>query len=211
MSLFEINIRTDVERFGKTLDDFARRQLPFATALAITALARKVQAAETAALPEVFDRPTPFTMRAVGVVPATKRKPEAIVFIKDIQAAYLAPYEFGGKQIPARPGNVAVLTPKAIRLNQYGNIPYGAVARLKGKGNTFVGAIKSKSGETISGVWQRQPGPRGGRLRMLVRFTDPREVTKHFQYHARAEAIVRKNFEPEMRLALQRAIATAHP
>ncbi len=222
---FEISVRADVKELSKRLDSLAYEQLPFATALAVTGLARRVQEAETKGLAATFDRPTPFTMRAFGVKPARKADPTATVFARDIQAAYLEPYEFGGKQVLG--SKRAILNPKDIALNVYGNIPRGQLKRLKGRSDVFIGSVKFKSGATISGVWQRpargarRHGGRGTKgnvsniagantgLKLLIRFTDPVEVHQRLHYFERAQQIVDRWFNAEFSAGMRKALATA--
>ncbi|MDE2104146.1 MAG: hypothetical protein KGL39_43315, partial [Patescibacteria group bacterium] len=96
--MLEINIRADFSAGIAALTALERQQLPFGMAQAVTGVARRVAKAETDHFREAFDTPTPFTMNAVGVIPARKYTPTATVFVKDIQAAYLLPYEVGGAQ-----------------------------------------------------------------------------------------------------------------
>ena len=112
-------------------------------------MARRVIKGEKAELLSDFPTATPFTQNAFSYSPATKNAPVATVFVKDIQEKYLQPYTDHGKSIPAGPGNVAMLVPKGIGVNQYGNIPYGRVRSMKNKKNVFSGTIKTKSGQTI--------------------------------------------------------------
>jgi len=207
-------LRVDLRDFRRGLDDMAKRQLPFAAALALTETARAVAEAESAALPEVFDRPTPFTGRAFGVIGARKSNLTAMVFAKDIQAAYLAPYETGGVQVL---GNKrAVLTPVDAKTNAYGNLSRGQLAKLKARPDVFVGAVKLKDGRTLNGVWQRSAPVKGlrganrtGHLKLLIAFTNPKPIAPRFDYQARAAATVARVFPPALRRALVRAQATA--
>src|SRR5882724_2786221 len=96
MSL-KISIRADVKRLQRSLDDVARRQVPFATAQMLTGLAKRVQDEERRNLAKVFDRPTPFTLGGIAVKGARKSDLTAIVYVKPIAAAYLAPFETGGR------------------------------------------------------------------------------------------------------------------
>src|SRR5471032_1598521 len=107
--MMDISIRSNLQDVSRSLSAFAQKQLPFAGALATTALAKRVQAKETKAFTRVFDRPTPFTMKAIGVKPARKTDLIATVFVKDIAASYLAPYEFGGVK---KLNGQAMLVPK---------------------------------------------------------------------------------------------------
>ena len=64
------------------------KQVPYAMAQAVNALAFQVQRAEKAALSEVFSHPRPFTQRSVLVKKATKARPTAVVYIRPEVAAY---------------------------------------------------------------------------------------------------------------------------
>lgn len=207
--MFEISVRADVKKLERSLNDFAYKQLPFAEAQALTALGRLVQTEEKKALPSIFDKPTPFTVNSIGVIPARKGNPVAHVFVKDIAAAYLAPYEFGGKNKGVGRKDL-FLRPANATLNQYGNFPRNKLAQLKAKTNVFVGKVKGKSGE-IDGVWQRIPAAKGrpASLKLLIRFEDTHDATQHIDWFKRAEQLVRSNFNREFGAALARAMASA--
>ncbi|WP_321810084.1 hypothetical protein [Burkholderia sp. BCC1985] len=224
--MFDISVGDDIARLRRSLTALERDQLPFATAIALTAVAKKAQAAEKDAMPEVFDRPTPFTVNSVAVKGARKSDLEARVFVKDIAAAYLAPYEFGGDHKLLGSGKTWLNPKDKSLLNQYGNFSKTALKRLQARPDVFIGSIKTSSGETIGGVWQRPPsvrvtkvrGRRGavvrtadprGHLKLLIRFGDARPVRQHLEFGERAFEIVDETFESEFDLAMRQAIATA--
>lgn len=233
MIRIQIDTKQAKKAFGLWATDLQKKQLPFAMALALTRTAQLVQQAETANLPEVFDRPTPFTMKAIGMQKATKSKLESVIFVKDIQAGYLKPYIMGGLSVPAKPANIAMLRPKAIDLNQYGNIPANKIKKLLGnKDKYFLGTVTFKKTGKVTGLWERVDtgtighkvtwSERGQKwrhgtvikgekhnLKLLMRFGDPKEVKQHFAYFKNAEAIVKKNFDIELKKAMKQAIATA--
>lgn len=221
-----INVSADLRSLTRVLNDLERKQLPFASAQALTAVAKRVQAAEKAALPQVFDRPTPFTVNSIGVKAAKKSTQEALVFVKDIAAAYLAPYEFGGTHKLIGSGKTWLNPKDMALLNQYGNFSPAALKRLEGRPDIFVGSIKTKSGESIGGVWQRptdvkavkRSGRRGvalrgvnktGHLKLLIRFGDAQPVRQHLDFGARARNVVAATYRAEFAAAFARAIATA--
>lgn len=217
--MFDVSVRTSFKEVERSLSSLARQQLPFAKAMAVTGLARRVQEAEQSAFGQVFDRPAPFTVKSVGVRAARKNDPTAVVFVKDIAAAYLEPFEFGGAH---KTNGRALLNPKGAQTNQYGNLPRNLVARLKSRADIFIGAIKTKSGEVVNGVWQRPAAapamagrrtPRGanhtGQLKLLVRFTDPEPVTQHLDYRARAKRVIAAQFNAEFSSAMTKALASA--
>lgn len=205
--MIDISVRSNVKEIERKLNRLAYQQAPFATAVALTELAKQVQAAEVKNMEAVLDRPTPFTLRSIRIKPALKDMPEAMVFVQDIAAAYLEPYEFGGlNKLNSR----ALLKPKDVTLNAYGNLPRNLLKRLNGRKDIFIGKVKGKSGKTINGVWQRVPGVGQQRgLKLIVVFADAHPVRQHLNYRAKAKTIVTTNFKAVFGRALAKAIATA--
>jgi hypothetical protein len=221
-----ISVSADLRSLTRALNDLEKKQLPFATANALTALAKRVQEAEKAAMPKVFDRPTPFTVNSIGVKAALKNRLEALVFVKDIAASYLMPYEFGGNHKLIGSGKTWLEPKDFALLNQYGNFSRSTLDRLKGRTDIFIGTIKTKSGESIGGVWQRpaavqvvkRSGKRGvalrgvnktGHLKLLIRFGDARPVKQHLDFRIRAQAVASATFKAEFAKAMAQALATA--
>ena len=224
MTNAEFSIRTNIRDVQKTLSAFANKQIPFATTLTLTGLAKKVQGAEVKAMSDIFDRPTPFTLHSVGVTAARKNNLQATVFVKDIAAAYLEPFEFGGNHKLLAGGRTWLNPKNDVPLNQYGNLARNKLKQLQGRSDIFIGKVKTKSGETIDGVWQRPavrlnqpvrgkskalPGNMTGRLKLLVRFGDAIPVRQHLGYRERAKKVIEANFNAEFGKALAKAMASA--
>ena len=157
--MIHLSVRADIRQLQRTLDNFAKEQVPFAAAQALTSLARKVQVAEKAMLREQLKDPLPFTVNSVRVKPARKDDLRATVYVQDITAAYLQPFILGGKHKLVGKG-VTWLNPKHIKLNAYGNIAAGTLARLKARSDIFIGKVKTKAG-VVNGIWQRPKASRG--------------------------------------------------
>lgn len=213
-------VSTNADAWARKLDAWQRRQIPFAMAGALTDVARQVQAAETAALSEVFDNPTPFTKRAFAVTAARKSNLVAVVFAKDIQAAYLAPYgEHGSGRQLVGANRRAIPVPMKAGVNQYGNLPRGKVKLLLAKPGVFSGRIETKSGQVISGIWQRIPpkaargrrrgGAVEGGLKLLVRWSDGAPVHQRFGFQDRARRLAMAQMRTAFASAWGRALATA--
>lgn len=84
--MIDARVQIDTKSLEQDLDDVQRKQLPFATSLAINRTAQRVKAAEEAEVKRVFDRPTSRTTRGLFMQSGSKAKPEARVFLKDNQA-----------------------------------------------------------------------------------------------------------------------------
>lgn len=203
-----VSIRSDIARFATTLTDFQRTQLPYATALALTATARTAQAALTRDLPSIFStkgRPTPFTLRAIGIAPARKSNLRAAVFVKRQQAKYLGIEETGGAVAP-RPG-APILTPVDATLNVYGNLPRGTIKRLlRDPKRYFLGTVRG-----VYGLWERVAADgRGARgLRLVAAMRQRAHYRPRFGFRPRIAASVAANIVPQLSAAMAKAIATA--
>lgn len=222
----EISVRTNLTDVERGLSDLAKRQMPYATALALTSLSKLVAADAVKNLSAKLKNPSPFTLRSVKAMAARKDNLVAKVYVMDKAAEYLEPYERGGVHKLA---GKALLNPKDIALNQYGQLRKGTLAALKGRSDIFIGPVKTKKG-IVNGVWQRtaakatitnrktgkaRVSSRGvntsGALKLLIRFGDALAVRTHLGYHARATAMVNANFNAEMDKAMIKAMGTARP
>ncbi|HFF9159678.1 TPA: hypothetical protein ACGE83_000567 [Klebsiella pneumoniae] len=205
-----------------TIKDLSRqlqmlqKQIPYATAQAMTAVVRQIAAAQKVALGRKLESPTPFTVNAVGSSGARKNDLRAKVFVRDVAAEYLEPFEFGGEH---KLNSQALLNPKNIKLNKYGNMPRNKLSQLKAKPNVFVGEVNG-----VDAVWQRRKPKKAKKKRarrsangtrrpkrkqrapkLLVRFGDALPVTPVLGYMDRSKAMA----EALMPAALSRAIADA--
>lgn len=184
-------------------------QLPFATASALTATVKLAQVAEERALPSVFDKPTPFTLRGIGVKTATKGNPTAAVYVRPQQAAGgLLLQETGGTRTPAKR---ALVRPVGAKLNTYGNLPRRGVKSLLARPNVFSGTVGG-----IGGIWQRPPRPKGQSRRgakvapkLLVAFEDRAQYRARFGFKVLATRVIKAALTPAFREAVRKALATA--
>ncbi|MEM8027789.1 hypothetical protein Q4R22_10810 [Morganella morganii subsp. sibonii] len=209
---------TDLSNQLRTL----RKQIPFATAQAMTAVVRKIEDAQKVAMQRNLDNPTPFTVKSVKSRGARKSDLKAKVFVMNTAAAYLEPFETGGVH---KLNGSALLNPKDIKLNKYGNLPRNKLSSLKSKENTFIGDIGG-----VNGVWQRKKAKKGkkGRKRLqrspngtrrdrkkqpmpklLIRFGDALPVEPVLGYQDRAMKMTQALLPQEINWAIAEAIRTA--
>lgn len=209
---------TDLTNQLRTL----RKQIPFATAQAMTSVVRKIEGAQKVAMQRHLDNPTPFTVKSVKSRGARKSDLKAKVFVMNTAAAYLEPFEIGGVH---KLNGSALLNPKAIKLNKYGNLPRNKLSSLKSKENTFIGDVGD-----INGVWQRKKAKKGkkGRKRLqrspngtrrdkkkqpmpklLIRFGDALPVEPVLGYQDRAMKMTQALLPQEINRAIEEAIRTA--
>jgi hypothetical protein len=192
-----LNVRHNIDEVARGLNDTARREIPFAVSLALNATIGDVKRNAEKRLAKAVDRPTPFTMKAFATRRSSKRRLEATIFAKDAQADYLRWLEQGGERDPS---GRAIVVPVGQRVNKYGNLPRGAVARMLGRRDTFSGRAGAGG---AGGIYQRV---RQG-LRLLAYYTPSARYRPglRFQETARktAEARMPEQFERAMRQALR--------
>lgn len=138
-----IQYGTDANQYAKFLAG-AELQVPYASALALNRTAAAVSAAIKQKINQVFDRPTPYTQRALRVRRATKQKLSARVDFKDAAGKgipadkYLGPQVHGGgrsqkrfERALQRVGGGSFYAPGAgADLDAYGNMSRGQLVRL---------------------------------------------------------------------------------
>ncbi|ENA1760196.1 hypothetical protein ABF236_000838 [Yersinia ruckeri] len=199
-----------------------KKQIPFATAQALTSVARKIAVAEKVAFQRHLENPTPFTVNAVGASGARRDNLCAKVFVRDIAAGYLEPFEFGGVH---KLNGKALLNPKNLKLNKYGNLTRNKMSQLKAKDNVFVGDV-----DGVNGVWQRKKVSKGKKNKkrqkrsangthrprvkqrapkLLIRFGDALTVKPTLGYRDRASIMAAALMPGELTKAIQNALATA--
>lgn len=185
--LISISVKHNIGDAIALLDSTYRKQVPFATAKALTKVAQLGQAAVIQAMTTQFDRPTPFTLKSLFIKPATKLSLQAAVYLKDRPAgknpnslADLLNQEFaGGGRIRKRlelylqragyiSGNEFVAPGAAAKLDQYGNMSSGQIQQILSqlKASPDAGAYSTKSTRSRRNV--KKAGEyfwsRGGRL-----------------------------------------------
>lgn len=190
-------VKDDLTRVAREIDDRFKRQIPFAAAKALTRTAQDVQKAIVAELPTIFDRPTPFTQRGVGVTFATKSSLTSRVFLRDIQREYLKLQVTGGER---RPKKVALVMPAGIDLNAFGNIPRNRIKALLNRKDVFSGKVRG-----VGGIWQRT----NGKLKLLVAYEPSASYERRFPFGAIARQTIERRLLPNFRVALAAAIASA--
>lgn len=227
-------IRVSVEGLQQTRAYLAgqARQLRFAAALALTRTAQAVKAAMPAVLEQQLDRPTPFTKRGLFVRAARKEDLTAIVGFQDIQARYLRRQIEGGTR---EPGPRGIKLPGNIQLNTFGNIPKGAIDKLKAaaQNGQLSGALRKRLGvggrrkgqgelqlffgkpqgrgweKAPVGIYRRVPGNPGKLVPVVVFEDTPAKYRPRLKFREAAEAVVAREWQRQFATAFEQAMRTA--
>lgn len=142
------DVRGSIKPITDHLTNFAKKQVPFATVLALTRTAKFIEQKIKEEMPRVFSNPTKFTLNSLYVQPATKARLYAMVKIKDEVSnavnppiKWLAPQVYGGPrsrkrfedllmQRNAMPAGMFAIPAASTALDQYGNPPRGMLNRV---------------------------------------------------------------------------------
>lgn len=175
-----ISVESNIVEILKRVETAKSRLIPYAAGLALTSLVKIIADSEKRNEIAVLDRPRPFTTNAIGTVGASSKQQFAKVYMKDITAKYMDPYEFGGNNML---NSRALLKPVGAKedLDAFGNLPQAYLRKLVGLGgsktNKRTGELEAVAGSSIrsdvfigrvrgiSGVWQRVSGPTVGPAR----------------------------------------------
>ena len=162
----QISVRSNTDEIVRQMRAFGSREIPFATARALTWTAKDAQAAEVEELPKVFDKPTRYTLRSIYIVPATKAKLSARVWIKDERAQgngglpaakYLEPEIKGGprghKSFEKRlirqglmPSDMYAVPGARVPLDAFGNVRGSLIEKIL----SVLGAAEQFAGVTAN-------------------------------------------------------------
>lgn len=149
--MLKIGVKHNLQNTIRMLDERVRKQVPFATAKALTKTVQKVQSETYAEMRANFERPTPIVMRSLFIKPAKKTDLTAAVYLKGSDLggknrlgsmAAIIGHQFSGghrrqKGIEywlQRAGMISsgehVAPGAGARLDQYGNISRGQLVQI---------------------------------------------------------------------------------
>ena len=204
-----INIDFDISQARRKLDSVQRKQLPFATSVALNETATEVAKQLTKQMDRYIDRPTPFTKmafltRAGKFKGKRARKTDlvAIVQADKKQNEYLTFQVFGGTRTPQKKA-ILVPTLKANK-NQYGNITKATRRKyIEGTNKIFAAGLREGLAE---GVYRRD---RKGNITMLAAYEPHTQYSPRFPVFTIATGTARSAFPRQFQRAIKRALATA--
>lgn len=224
----KIRIKTNLYDTRRWVGD-VQKQVAYATVVALTRTTKRLVPIMEDAVRKSFDKPTAFSVRAFGTVPATKQSLESKLFIKDRQAEYLSPNIVGGrrgqKRFEKRLGYDAKthgywVPGKGSTLNAAGNLGVKQIALIAQKlrasgryGEVFVGMPKNNPALPF-GIWARVKQGRGSRVSslkpLLIRVNQP-AYRKRFDFFGIAERHAQRIFDQEFERAFSAALRSVRP
>jgi hypothetical protein len=192
--MLKVEVKVDM---SKLITGF--RQVPFATALALTRTAQDAQLEVRRQLPQRFTIRNNFVSQGIRIVPATKTTLEAAVLSRD---DFMVRQEKGGTKTPKDGRSIAV--PENVRVNKRGIVTRANRPRqLLDKPRTFIATIRG-----VRGIWQRQTKNRTP-LRLLYALVPLVRVRPRFGFEETIRKVVTSRFARQFQVAFLQALRTA--
>jgi len=211
----DLSISSNIKAVSRGLDKAAKKQIPFAVAQTLTALAFEAMQEERKQASKHIHMPKPFTVKSFLYKPkkVNKKKLEAWVYVNkaDTERKYMKFLIHGG--ISRGKGGRALLHPTThTKLNKHGNMPGDKLHRktvvksLAKKAKFFSGIPKGMAGQENNGIWQRYGKKKHPRIRMVAQWKPSRKYVAKFPFYeiagqvvvGRANKIFNKQFERAM-------------
>lgn len=207
--MLKLNVKSNVKQWTKGLDSVSKKQVPFATARALTRTAQQSQADIIGAIPKIFNNNRKWWLKqqptGVKIQMAKKTDLEAVVYTNAYFAAW---QEEGGIKLPFTGGGILVPT---LKVPKYGRKAGGAAKVMAGKTICRMGGkpggspiIKMKTGKR--GVFRRKGKKK---IELLYNYVPQAHINARFGFKKMAHQSAKKNFETEFNKSLKAAIRTA--
>lgn len=217
------------DKFKKEMDSVSK-QVPFATALALTRTASLAQAAIKKEMASVYDRPTNWTLNSLRIDPARKDKLRALVAVKDFAARgtpalrWISPSVEGGKRldkkseqrlqrIGALRSGYQTAVGRSTRTNKHGNLTRKRVLdAVKGAESSMQGGSPGdkyflmRRGSTPIAIAHRRSRKN---LDIVMAFVPTPTYSTLLDFYGIGQKVASKNLPIELKKALEHAIRTA--
>ena len=195
----KIDIRADIKSATKGLSRVQKKQIPFATALALNDAAFGARKELRKQAEKKFENPTPFTLNGFQVVKAKKKELTSIIYVESKRYKYMKFQIFGGTRMPER--KAIVVPTSRMPLNKYGNMTKNKIKTILAKPNVVSTTINGRPG-----IFQTD---RKGRTKRLVSYKDSVTYKPRFNFEKIVKGYVGNTFNRHMEKRLNAALATA--
>lgn len=216
-----IDIQTNIKEVTKHLDVIQKKQIPFATSVALNKVAFGLRKAEIAKVKKVFDKATRFTETGFLVIKSTKKNLVAEVYINNQtnrdRARYMQHEIDGGTRHPYK--TTIVITRKSNytgRTTQAGNLSKATINKFKNNRAKYFFGRPTGMPQASEGIWERygresSGSAKGEKIRQVALFTKFAKYKPLFPFYETANQVVmgrggfKRQFEKAMRMALRSA------
>lgn len=205
--MFRIDVRMDLKRFERELDDLARTQLPFAIARALTWTAKEARDEVRKQVARRFVTRSKWVERGIQSRSATKKLPVATVGSRDW---FMADHEDGAARRPLKGKHRA--SPLGVRKNVRQKITKAkrpkALLAKGGRRKFFVQRLKSGRAAGQFAVLRRAGRDRYP-LQVLYLLEKQTKIKPKFGFRKTVERTVARRLRKNFGKSLAQALATA--
>ena len=192
-----LSVRSNVKEFTRGLDRVQKRQVPFATARALTWTAQDAQKEIIIKIPSIFNITKKWFLKqqptGIKITPAKKLRLIASVYT----VAYFAKLqEFGGTKRPRKGKNLLIPTERVPKSRRKSG---GAGIMLKQK----------KTFSTKTGVYRRKGPKKKSVVELLFWRSRDADIKPRFGFRRMAREIAKRRFARNFKRSLSKALATA--
>lgn len=204
----DISIKTDIKKVTRYLTDIQKKQIPFATMLALNDTAFKAKQKATTALDVQLDRPTKFTTSkgAIKVTKAKKKSLSSTVFIEPKRAKYLRGQITGGTEYAK---GKAHLVPAGAKLNKFGNIPRATQKKFFSNSSKYFSGVPKGKPSAAAGVWERYGSKKNPRFKRVAVYKQAVTYKPRYHFQEIIKEVVKREFPRAFSKRLNQALATA--
>jgi len=213
-----LSIKHNIDEVTRGMSSIQKKQIPFATMLALNDTAFDLQRVYKAQTKQKFDQPTQFTQTGFAVQKAKKTDLTAVVYVTEKREDYMKLQVDGGVR---HPKNKAIIIPNrsnSDELAKYrsGNLTKGAVNKLKKqKDKYFFGVPKGNQGS--EGIWERYgrtatASVSGARIRQVAKLSKQAKYKALFPWTSIGNGVAfsrSKGFDSHFAKRLRFALNTA--
>ena len=213
-----LSIKHNIDEVTRGMSSIQKKQIPFATMLALNDTAFDLQRVYKAQTKQKFDQPTKFTQTGFAVKKAKKTDLTAVVFVTEKREDYMKLQVDGGVR---HPKNNAIIIPNKSNssdIDKYksGNLTKGAVNKIKKqKDKYFFGIPKGNQGS--EGIWERYGrsatgSVSGARIRQVAKLSKQAKYKALFPWTSIGNGVAfsrSKGFDSHFAKRLRFALNTA--
>jgi hypothetical protein len=194
--MISINVKSNVKQFTKHLKRVEKKQIPFATARALTWTAQAVQRWLIKKIPAIFNVTKKWWLKqqptGIKIKPAKKTHLISSIYSK----AYFAErQEEGGTKRPTKSKSLVIPTKKVPKSRRKAG---GAAAMLKGK----------KVFSTSKGIYRRKGGKKSKSIELLYHKDTAANVKPRWNFKQTAHTIATRVFKKNFLKSLAQALKT---
>ena len=213
-----LSIKHNIDEVTRGMSSIQKKQIPFATMLALNDTAFDLQRVYKAQTKQKFSEPTKFTQTGFAVEKAKKTNLKAVVYVTEKREDYMKLQVDGGVR---HPKNKAIIVPNKSNssdLGKYasGNLTKGAVNKIKKqKDKYFFGVPKGNQGS--EGIWERYGrsatgSVSGARIRQVAKLSNQAKYKALFPWTSIGNGVAfsrSKGFDSHFAKRLRFALNTA--